>query len=74
MYSSTMWPIKAGLVGLNSEREKVVTTASITKVLYGAANLIRFLKVERLKRGFLVTKQKYLKSLSYSCDNDIYIK
>ena len=69
-----MCPIKAGLVGLNNEREKVVTIASITKVLYGAANLIRFLKVERLKRGFLVTKQKYLKSLSYSCDNDIYIK
>ena len=61
-------------MGLNNEREKVVTTANITRVLYGAANLIRFLKVERLKIGFLVTKQKYLKSLSYSCDNDIYIK
>ncbi len=61
-------------MGLNNEREKVVTTANITRVLYGAANLIRFLKVERLKIGFLVTKQKYLKSLSYSCDNNIYIK
>ena len=74
MYWSTMWPIKAGLMGLSRERERVVTIANATKVLYGAANLIRFLKVERLKRGFLVTKQKYLKSLSYSCDNDIYIK
>lgn len=74
MYWSTIWPIKAGLMGLNRERERVVTIANATKVLYGVANLIRFLKVERLKRGFLVTKQKYLKSLSYLSDKAIYIK
>ena len=74
MYWSTMWPIKAGLMGLSRERERVVTIANATKVLYGVANLIRFLKVERLKRGFLVTKQKYLKSLSYLSDKAIYIK
>ena len=74
MYWSTIWPIKAGLMGLNREREKVVAIANATKVLYGVANLIRFLKVERLKRGFLVTKQKYLKSLSYLSDKAIYIK
>ena len=74
MYWSTIWPIKAGLMGLSRERESVVTTANATKVLYGVANLIRFLKVERLKRGFLVTKQKYLKSLSYLSDKAIYIK
>ncbi len=74
MYWSTIWPIKAGLMGLNRERERVVTTANATKVLYGVANLIRFLKVERLKRCFLVTKQKYLKSLSYLSDKAIYIK
>ena len=74
MYWSTIWPIKAGLMGLNREREKVVAIANATKVLYGVANLIRLLKVERLKRGFLVTKQKYLKSLSYLSDKAIYIK
>ena len=74
MYWSTIWPIKAGLMGLNRERERVVIIANATKVLYGVANLIRFLKVERLKRGFLVTKQKYLKSLSYLSDKAIYIK
>ena len=74
MYWSTMRPIKAGLMGLRRESEKVVTTANTTRVLYGDANLIRFLKVERLKRGFLVTKQKYLKSLSYLSDKAIYIK
>ena len=74
MYWSTMWPIKAGLMGLSRERDRVVTIANATKVLYGVANLIRFLKVERLKRGFLVTKQKYLKSLSYLSDKAIYIK
>ena len=61
-------------MGLSRERESVVTIANTTSVLYGVANLIRLLKVERLKRGFLVTKQKYLKSLSYLSDKAIYIK
>ena len=61
-------------MGLSRERDRVVTIANVNKVLYGVANLIRFLKVERLKRGFLVTKQKYLKSLSYLSDKAIYIK
>ena len=61
-------------MGLSRERERVMTIANATKVLYGLANLIRFLKVERLKRGILVTKQKYSKSLSYLSDKAIYIK